>query len=131
MKWSLIIYMVVMGLQLFLVKLCSKHLSWQTLLIFVWCFAFVVILPFALLKGDLQFNKWNFLAMGAGILAAVGTIIMYQFIKGNDLGLFVPILGLVPVISVILAMIFLNDVITIKKVAAIVLSGIVVFLLNT
>ena len=124
-----IFYIVIMGVQLFLVKLVSKHLTWQTTILCVWCVAFVIIFFSVIFSKQIEFNAWSLVGVGAGILAAVGTIIMYNFIRNNDLGMFTPILSIVPVIGVILSMIFLGEPITKNKVIAIALSCVIPFLL--
>jgi uncharacterized membrane protein len=124
-----LLYMVIMGIQIFLVKLCSAQMSWQSTLIFIWCTAFVIISGFVFFNGGIEVNAYTWVAIIAGILAAVGTIIMYQFLRNNDLGYFVPILSLVPVIGVILAMIFIGEPITKEKIISIILGGVIVFLL--
>ena len=125
-----LIYIFIMGVQLFLIKLCSKHLPWQSLLLFVWCFAFIIILTFVLFSKQIVFNNWTLVALIGGALAGIGTIIMYQIIKTKDLGSFSPMLHLVPLISVLLSFAFLSEPVTIKKIAAVICGIAIVFLLN-
>ena len=65
----------------------------------------------------------------AGLLAGVGTIFLYNIIQKVQASKGFPLIGLTCMITTILALIFLGDVLTIKKILGIVFACIAIVML--
>jgi transporter family protein len=71
-----------------------------------------------------------FLAIIAGVLGSVGIISFYILLTKKDASSAVPLTALYPILTAILAIIFLKEKLTIVKSAGIVLAGIALYLLS-
>lgn len=126
----MILYAVVVGIWGFITKITSAHLSWKTNLAFVWMTSFLLHLYVVYDGIDLNFSRWHLLAIVAGILAAIGTVIMYKMIDKFDIVAIRPLLEMNVVITILLAVAFTSEQLTLSRVGGIISAGIAFVLLT-
>jgi uncharacterized membrane protein len=113
-----------MGIQGFIVKLCLKEIDYRIGIMTTWCLAFLIlfisqVIP-AIKEGAVNWgDKWTYIALIPGLLAGIGTIILYQVVQNNEGSKIFPLTQLVVVVAAILSIIFLKEKITIRKIIGI------------
>jgi transporter family protein len=70
-------------------------------------------------------------ALGAGVLGVAGSVILYVLLRDAPASVVIPISALYPVVTVVLAFIFLREELSLARVAGIALAVIAIWLLSS
>ena len=71
-----------------------------------------------------------FYSLAGGVVGAIGTIIFIPLLKNEQASLLIPITALYPAVTVVLAIVFLNEKLTLPQLGGIVLALVSIFLVS-
>jgi drug/metabolite transporter (DMT)-like permease len=126
----ILLYVFIIGIHLFVLKLGSQFVTWQTMLLFTWIPAFSIVVFITVFSGKIVLNKYVLIIIAAGILAGIGNVFMYQVIKNNPVSKAFPLMSLVQIIPIVLAILFLSESITWTRVLAVIFAALTIVFLN-
>lgn len=125
------------GIGNFFAKMAANRIGNQSVFFDISIYAPVIIIfcllffKFDNLSKIFQENRNGvYLAMLAGATASIGMIGAYYLLTKEEASKMVPLTALYPIVTVILAIIFLKESITITKIAGIFFSLLAIFLLS-
>jgi transporter family protein len=130
-KFLMFVYIITFGLWGFLIKFVSKELDWKTTMTYVWCTIFIILFFLYFRKESLAFSKNHMLAILAGVLATIGTVVFYKSVSLAPASIIMPLSGLQIVLTVVLAIVFLNEALTLKIFFGICSSFLAIYLLTS
>lgn len=118
------------GLWGFLSKLVANKLEWGTILVLLSIGTFIVALATTPTSFIIKINKPTAIGLLAGIFCALGYFFFYRALVKGDASAVIPISSMYIVVAAILAMIFLDEPITVRKVGGILSAVIAIILLS-
>ena len=118
------------GLWGFFSKLAANKLEWGTILVLLSIGTFIVVLATTPSSFIIKINKPMVIGLLAGIFCALGYFFFYRALVKADASAVIPISSMYIVVAAILAMIFLDEPITIRKVGGILSAVIAIILLS-
>jgi len=126
----MLVYILSFGLWGFLLKICTTKLDWKTTLTYVWMTVFAILFFTYFIKVKIAFGPYHGLAVAAGVLAAIGTVAFYKALSLAPASIIIPLSGQYILVTVLLAMVFLNEPVTLRSVAGIVFGITAMILLS-
>jgi transporter family protein len=118
----------------FFAKLASRTLPWQNLLLLSYFGSFIVFIFYIIFLSkafeSLSFRSDHFLALLSGAISTVGALFFYHALSKGEASRIVVITSMYPFITVILAVLFLNEPLSIKKVSGAVFAVAAICLLS-
>jgi uncharacterized membrane protein len=121
MNWKLLafIYLITIGVYAFLLKIILRHLSIKEVTLLSWGTGFLIVLFSNINYIPESINKYHIYAIAIGILLGVGIIVQYRLYAIKEISTTLPIMSQAGLISIILAVIFLSETVTLTKVLGI------------
>jgi len=131
-SWQFLTLMSILfwGLWGFLSKVVADKLEWGTILVLLSIGTFIVVLATTPASFALKIDKSMFIGLLAGIFCALGYFFFYRALLKADASAVIPISSLYIVIAAVLAMIFLDEPVTIRRAGGILSAIIAIILLS-
>ncbi|MBU1349269.1 EamA family transporter [Patescibacteria group bacterium] len=111
----LLLYILIAGINSFIVRFTGKNLSWQTNMFFVHAPGWVILSLLAYRHAKIEINKYTLIALGLGIISSFAIIFSYKIVQKIDASVFAPLFTLSIIVTAILGIVFLKEPITIQK----------------
>lgn len=118
------------GLWGFLSKVVADKLEWGTVLALLSIGTLIVVLATTPASFVLKMDKSIFIGLLAGVFCALGYLFFYRALLKADASAVIPISSMYIVVAVILAMIFLDEPITVRRIGGILSAVFAIFLLS-
>ena len=131
-NWRLLVglYIVLAGTWGFLAKLSARHLtSWQLVFLTATTASIVMAATSARRLGSLK-SPWAIVAVAAGILAAIGSVLFYRALTLAPANVVIPSSSLYIVVTAILSVMFLKEPLTVPHLLGILLALLAIPLLT-
>lgn len=130
--WQFLTLMSILfwGLWGFLSKVVTDKLEWGTILVLLSIGTFIVALATTPASFAIKINKSMFIGLLAGIFCALGYFFFYRALLKADASAVIPISSMYIVVAAILAMIFLDEPVTVRRVGGILSAVIAIILLS-
>lgn len=119
------------GLWGFFPKIASNCISSENILIYqtLGCLLVVIFIPF-LLKFQIEFNlKGVLFSFLGGVAGTLGSLFFLYAVRMGKLSAVITITALYPVVTILLAVFFLKEVLSLKQIAGIILALISIVLI--
>ncbi len=118
------------GLWGFLSKIAGNKLHWGSMLALL-CFGTVIVVAVSSPSSFIiKFNRYSLLGLAAGISCALGYYFFYIALQNGTVGTVIPITSMYIVVAVILAFLFLNEPLSIRKMFGILSAILAIYLLS-
>lgn len=126
-------YVVLLGTLGVTTKVALRHVSWQDVI--VWTaivYAIIAIGMLLLNQASIGFGPGTVAAIASAVLASTALIALYIALGRGDAGVVIPVGSAYPVVTLVLAAIFLSESISAVRVggALLVIAGVVLISLN-
>jgi uncharacterized membrane protein len=129
-----LLYILLLGALGVTTKVALRHISWQEVILWTAVvYAFIAIGMLLLGQVSFHLNAGTFPAIVSGILASTALIALYIALGRGDAGVVIPVGSAYPVVTLILAAIFLAEPITAVRAggALLVIGGVVLISLGS
>ena len=131
-SWQFLTLMSILfwGLWGFLSKVVTDKLEWGTIFALLSIGTFIVVLTTTPASFIFKINKSMFIGLFAGTFCALGYFFFYRALLKADASAVIPISSMYIVVSAILAMIFLDEPVTVRRIGGILSAVIAIILLS-
>ncbi len=114
----------------FLSKMVGNKLEWGTILALLSIGTLIVVIATTPSSFALKFNQHTIMGLCAGIFCAFGYLFFYKALKFGEASTVIPITSLYIVIAAVLAIIFLREPFTVRKMFGIGAAVVAIVLLS-
>lgn len=130
--WQFLTLMSILcwGLWGFLSKVVADKLEWGTILALLSIGVFIVVIVATPASFALKMDKSVFIGLLAGVFCALGYLFFYRALLRADATAVIPISSLYIIVAAVLAMFFLDEPITVRRIGGILSAVIAIILLS-